>query len=207
MKLSDWMRTPVKVEEDAYDRDAARQNPGDEQGFVWPSAPVEPDVQQVDVMNPDPEGRTEVRLLDGVLDFVDDIVEDFFDTRTTETPLDRAQKSTHAAKVLDVAERAATSWRAGQFNVSAQGGTKIVSERDDRRRVVVTNWGPGICYLSHEKGALITGTNVVQIPVNGSRTFNHADEIWAYPAVVGTTQSVDVQDEYGTPEWVSGGRR
>ena len=206
-KLSDWMRTPLKVEEDEFDRVSVDQDVTDP---VWPSAPVEPDVQQVDIQNPDPEGRTEIRLLDGVLDFVDDIVEEVFDVTPEPKPSGNGR-----GPVLDVQNRAATSWRGTTFSVDSPGGIKVVTERDDRTRVVVTNWSTGIVYLGPATGGGPGMPNCVQLAAYApatptsmnSREFRTADEIWAYPAVAGTAQLIDVQDEYGAPEWVSGGKR
>lgn len=209
-KLSDWMRTPLKVEEDTYDREMATQDPSSYQGAVWPSAPLEPDVQQVDFRNPDPEGRSEVRLATGVLEFVDNLVEEFFDV-----PKEPKASGNGRGPVLDVQNRAATSWRGTTFTVSASGGIKVVTERDDRTRVVVTNWSTGIVYLGPATGAAAGTPNTIQLaaydpaaPTSmNSREFFTADEIWAYPAVAGTPQIIDVQDEYGVPEWMSGGQR
>lgn len=195
--LSQWMARPMQTREDEFDEVSKDQNVEDP---VWPSAPLEPDVQTIRVPTapfaPDPEASGEVRLIDGVLDFMEEVAEEIFSPDKEPEKKD----SRYKAPVLDVQERAATSWRATSYNIASGGGTRILTARDDRVRAIVSNWGPGIAYLSHVTGSNIGGSNVIQIPVNGTREFRTADEIYAYPAVAGTTQIVDVQDEYGKPE-------
>lgn len=81
--------------------------------------------------------------------------------------------------------------------------TMIARPRQDRFRVIVTNWGPGILYVAHQTTALTisptsaTGNgNWVQIAVNASREFRTRAVLYAFPTS-GQTPTVDVQDEFG----------
>ena len=202
MALKDWMNRPLKVQEDTFDVESAEQDVTDP---VWPSAPLEPDVQNVRTHNDADPDTGEVRTLSGALDFLTNVVEDVFDIPDNDKTTPKVD-GRHRGPTVDVNQRAATSWRGGTFDIQAVGGTKIVSERDDRTRVVVTNHGPGVAYLSAQKGGVISGPNMLRLadptvsPALSVREFRTADEIWAYPAVAGTSQLVDVQDEYGAPE-------
>lgn len=189
------------------DFDSLRQDVNDP---IWPSEPVNPDVGPA-------REQDGIRTLHGALDLLQHVEEDllsWIENSTEVGPGHRPPRKRDKPHIIDTVARAAKSWRGVTWNVgtSLSGGIKIVEERDDRIRVVITNWGPGILYLSHESGS---GTaepqiNTIQIPPPGTgaagsilsnfRELRSKGEIWAFPATPGTPQTVDVQDEYGLPE-------
>lgn len=80
-----------------------------------------------------------------------------------------------------------------------QGYTEIVRPRRDRFRVVVTNWGPGILWVSSDTNFSAGNPNAAQIPVNGFREFRSKGPLYATPTAA-TIPVCDVQDEYGYEE-------
>lgn len=106
-------------------------------------------------------------------------------------------------KVIQTWPHPADSWRGNTYAVGTE--TRIVQQRNDRVRCVVTNWGPAIVYIAHDSGTGLSEPqfNAVQIPVNGSREFRTKGELWAYPTPT-NTPIVDVQDEYGLSDIVDG---
>jgi hypothetical protein len=118
-------------------------------------------------------------------------------------------KPDHPA-IIDTRPWPAFSWHGSTFSIDEE--KRIVTKRPDRFRVVITNWGPGILYLSAETANRNAASPAfVQVPPPGggaagtgvsqnSRQFFTQGEIWASPAIAGTAQVVDVQDEYGIPE-------
>lgn len=160
---------------------------------VWPSGPLQPPV----------EGHPmEVRTNGGGLDLLQHVVEDV--ENYVEHMADGAghkRKSEQKMRVVAVVSLPSTDWRAITYNVDRE--FKLVENRDDRTRVIITNYGPGVLYLSHDSVAIgVAQPNQLQVPVNGFRELRTTREIWATPAVAGTPQVVDVQDEYGLPDWV-----
>ena len=117
--------------------------------------------------------------------------------------------------IVDIFPRAAKRGRANTFDVGKESpnvgpGVRILTERSDRLRAIVTNYGPGILYLAFRSDAigLNPEPNMMQIPdpataktgQSCSREIRVQAELWAFPNTVGTSQIVDVQDEYGYPD-------
>jgi hypothetical protein len=155
-------------------------------------------------------GGEPVRTNSGVLDLLHAVEEDISGWMHRETVHGEAHRTRGVASkphLIPAVPACAKSWRGVTYNVDAE--KKIVTAREDRSSVTVTNYGPGILYLSHETvtGSTVPQQNMVQVPPPGpdatitgrsnSRTFHTQGEIWASPAIIGTGQVVDVQDEYG----------
>ena len=185
----------------------------EEQGVedsIWPSAPFEPDVGVSRVPNPQ-SGRSndehpgEVRTAEGPLDMLNDVIDEIdnvIDTGHLHSARPLGQK--FRGPVIDTFARASDTWRGNTYDIGTSNaglGIKVGQPRSNRARIVVTNWGPGIAYVGRDSnGGAAAQMNVVQIPVNGSREFRHADEIYAFPAIPGTSQIVDTVDEFGYPQ-------
>lgn len=169
---------------------------------------VEPDVTQ---MFPQTlhEGHSQesVRTVTGVLDLLHGLEQDLSAWVRHEQEHGRHPGTPPKPRTIATYPKAGTSWRGTTYNVD--GEKEIAPSRSDRTRLVVTNLSTGILYVSHDSGAQI-GYNTVQIPPAGPdatktgqrnwREFYTQGPVWAYPAVNGTGQLCDVQDEYGTPE-------
>lgn len=144
-----------------------------------------------------------IRTLSDGLDFLQGVKDDI--DHFVEHEIEQAKGHRHPTIMQDecpipIRQTLAASWRAVTFNIDgSQGPIRIVERRPDRYRVVITNWSNAILYLSADSAALSgpPRINQIQVPPNSSREFKHRDEIWAAPAVSGTGQIVDVQDEYG----------
>jgi hypothetical protein len=180
---------------------------------VWPSEPADTAVGTMSTGH----HHGGLRTVTGAIDLMHNVVEEvdeWIGRDTQEGPGHIPPRKRDKPMLLEVFNRSTKSWRAVTWNVgnTASGGMKIVESRPDRLRVVVTNWGPGILYLSHDSGSGLTEpqTNTVQVPPPGPdatktgqqnwREFRTQGEIWAFPAAPGTPQLCDVQDEYGPPE-------
>lgn len=160
-----------------------------------------------------------VRTIHGPLDMLQEVVEEAADAwvgrDTQEGPGHKPPRTPDKAMVIPVVHRAAKSGRANTYDVGKESGNvgngvRILTQRDDRIRAIVTNYGPGTLYLAFRTDAsgLNPEPNMMQIPdpavaktgQSCSREIRVAAECWAFPAVVGTSQLCDVQDEYGYPE-------
>lgn len=160
-----------------------------------------------------------VRTSHGKLDLLQDVKEEspsaWIARETEHGPGHIQPRALDKPFVVDVYVRAAKRGRANTFDVGKESpnvgnGVKILTERPDRMRAIVTNYGPGVLYLAFRTDA--TGVNpepnMMQIPdpavaktgQSCSREIRVQAEVWAFPAVVGTSQIVDVQDEYGYPD-------
>ena len=146
----------------------------------------------------------------GLEDFLQLVKEDLRDWLDDEVGTKLKQRGPRPT-IIATHTYAAKSWRANTYNVDR--ALRLVTKRSDRSRVVVTNWGPGVLYLAAatDSNATQPSPNMIQVAPPGigvpgittasnSREFRTQDEIWAFPATIGTSQVVDVQDEYGEPE-------
>lgn len=104
-------------------------------------------------------------------------------------------------KVVQTFPHCADNWRGVTYTLAVE--THIVVARDDRTRVVVTNWGPGVVYVARDTGTGLNEPqfNAVQIAVGGTREFRTRGDLWAFPAA-GQLPVVDVQDEFGLADVV-----
>lgn len=163
---------------------------------VWPSMPVTPDETVIPV---DLEHGHELRTIRGPLDLLQHVEEEIADVFEHHSEHDEEQRFLkQAAKVLAVANVLANSWRGVTFSIAAC--TRIVPKRDDRMRVLVTNTSAAVVTLSHE--SVNPGSpGVITLAAGATREFKTAGEIWVSPNVLGTAQTVDIQDEYGVPLW------
>lgn len=141
-----------------------------------------------------------IRTLHNLLDLLHDVVDDGGEGawQDRENGLGHRLSRKPRRTVFDVYSLPSMSWRATTITVPVgvanQSGAEYVKARADRHRVVITNWGPGVVYASHDTA--VTGApNTVQIPVNGSREFRHSASVWLV-AAVGTAPVVDIQEEY-----------
>lgn len=160
-----------------------------------------------------------VRTAQGALDLMHTVIEEpshaWISRETEHGPAHRPSRTPDKPLVIDVYPRAAKSGRANTFDVGKESpnvgpGVRILTERADRMRAVVTNYGPGALFLAFRSDAagLNPEPNMMQIPdpataktgQSCSREIRCRAELWAFPAVVGTSQLVDVQDEYGYPD-------
>lgn len=202
------MTTPVNdmrfsVDPNPPDADEAWLNGQDITDPVWPSMPVEALAEETR------HEKESVRLLSGALDLLHHVKEE----------IDYVDGPEHVVrgigrqrpKVLPVIRVPADSWRANTYDVGhgvIDGPMRILQQRGDRTRAVIVNWGPGVLYLSHDSNTLqgtLPGVGTIQVPVSTATFYAPKElytggEVWAYPTAVGTTQIVDVQDEYGWPE-------
>lgn len=97
------------------------------------------------------------------------------------------------SQAVTVVTRRPNRWRAFSY-AAISSGVKILDNDMDRTRAIVTNWGPGILYLSHDSGSGPGAPNAIQVPVNGTREFQHDGAVWAFPAAA-STPAFDVQEE------------
>lgn len=174
---------------------------------IWPSAPLDPAV------GPDMRHAHDgLRTVSGLIDFLHGLEEDlhgWIERESQEGVGHRPPRTKERPRIIDTYARGSRSWRGESIDVGAvaSGGVRLVIARDDRTRVVVTNWGPGDLYVSHESGTVKAATNAVKIPAPGpdntvtgisnSREFRTTGELWGFANAPGTSQKVDVQDEYG----------
>lgn len=164
---------------------------------VWPSEPVEPVANAVPI---DTEPGHEIRTIHGPLDLLQHVEEETLALFGHDSGRDEDQRFVkQPSKVLPVADVLADSWRGVTYTVQA-GCIRIVPKRDDRMRVLVTNTSAGILVLSHES-INVGSPGGISLAAGLTREFRTKGEIWVSPAVVGTPQTCDVQDEYGVPEW------
>jgi hypothetical protein len=176
---------------------------------IQPSEDFNPAVADPENSDPGP-GEHGMINMHGLRDFLTHVVEELEDwvERETEHGVGHQFPRKHdKPTVIDVRPRPSASWRGVTYNVDRE--LQIVVARDDRLRVIITNYGPGDLYVSHDTQSLGTNPapNVIRIPAPGAagantgqrcwREFYTKKDIWAFPAVVGTAQAVDVQDEYG----------
>lgn len=181
-----------------FSLDDVRQDVNDP---IWPSEPIEAGVQHVG------HGH-ELRTLAGPLDLLQHVVEEVREWEHGQGHM--PHRKPDKPLILPMFSRASKSLRLVTFDIGTgkgPNGTLVVEPRDDRLRVIVTNWGPGNAYVSHDS---TNGNNTAIIPPPGpdasktgqsnSRTFYSCAAIWAFPAVAGTAQLIDIQDEYGLPE-------
>jgi hypothetical protein len=101
-------------------------------------------------------------------------------------------------EVVRTSEKRPEVWRCVTYTGLGATGTKIADGGNDRSRLVVTNWGPGIVYLSHDSNAQV-GQNVIQVPVSSAtfyapREMFHDGDVYAIPAS-GQTPVIDVLEE------------
>jgi hypothetical protein len=84
--------------------------------------------------------------------------------------------------------------------VANQAFQMVVRPRQDRIRAVITNWGPGVIYVSHltvPPSSVTAGdSNMAQIAVGSSREIRSRGTVYAYPTP-GSAPVIDVQDEFG----------
>jgi hypothetical protein len=157
---------------------------------------------------PDTSVRT-TRGPHGALDLLHAVEDEYIEWVDRES--DKAEAHKHPESKpkhppVCVSEVGRDSWRGNTFT-AMPNGTKIVSERaGDRSRVVVTNLTANVVYLSHQQSSINAALlaapepNMVTLVANGSREFRHQGEVYAYASQAGG-QLVDVQDEYGSPEY------
>lgn len=160
-----------------------------------------------------------VRTAHGKLDLLQEVVEETADAwigrETEHGPGHRPPRTPDKPLIVDTFPRAAKRGRANTFDVGKESGNvgngvRILTERADRSRAIITNYGPGALFLAFRTDAtgLNPEPNMMQIPdpataktgQSCSREIRVQAEVWAFPAVVGTSQLVDVQDEYGYPD-------
>lgn len=167
---------------------------------VWPSEPLDyGSSQQAGRHGHAHEG---VRTVSGLIDLMTDVRDELHEwiERESDGPGHRPHRKHDKPITVATYVRAAKSCRCNSFNIDQ--GKRILERRADRTRAVITNWSSGIVYLTHQSdaAAALPESNMVQVAPNASRTFYMTGELWAYPAVNGTAQLIDVQDEYGRPE-------
>lgn len=84
--------------------------------------------------------------------------------------------------------------------VTGQNYQQILRPRQDRFRALITNYGPGIVYISHDNQQTsqisAADAETAQIPVGASREIRSRATVYAYPAS-GQAPVIDVQDEFG----------
>lgn len=179
---------------DMHLEEYAGQDPNDP---VWPSEPVDAPTEN------DPTAHEHhVRTTGGGLDLLQHVVEEVSDAwverETSHGPAHRTKGKESKPLIVPTAEQAAEDWRGVQYSID--GEKRIVEYRRDRRRVVVTNLSPTAnLYLSHDTGSVLSPNQITVFPL-GFRTLITRGEIYAYPAVNGTPQLCDIQDEYGEPD-------
>ena len=183
--------------DEAYIIDA----PQDPNEPKWVSDATIADMQQVD----DPfdtypgDGRTPtVRTSSGDLDFihVTDSISELF-PHDKGMP-DKAPK--HKLDAVRTRELGADFWRARTLTVFPQMGNPILTESSKRRYAVLTNYGPGLVYLSAVGNSGVGASNLIRLPISGAafdapRRIDTRDNIWAI-AAVGTTATVEVYETF-----------
>lgn len=183
---------PVPEPELIYAPSDLPQDPNDP---VWPS-------EQDQGMVRDVGHETTVRGNHGGLDLLQKVaeeVDDWVERETTHGPAHHRTRGPDRGPALPTFAQCSKSWRGVTFAVDKM--EKIVVARDDRSRVVITNNDvTNPVYLAHETTGSGTPLNAVPLRALASRELRTRGEVWCFPFVAGTAQSVDVQDEYGYPE-------
>lgn len=150
--------------------------------------------------------QSEVRLSSGILGFLMELLTDESIGGRTLPPelLAALPKKPHK---MHVDARGADLWSAKTDSTqTSPAAERIVWERETRRRVIVTNLGPGALFVSHDSGNLVNsagtgatnGAVTIPAPAGGvvfSREFRTTGELWAASAT-GQVTVFDLQDEF-----------
>jgi hypothetical protein len=179
---------------------------------VWPSEGLDygPDRTQPvgggQAVEDDPVIRTVSGLLD-LLHHVRDEVDEWIE-RESDGEGHKWPRRHDKAMILQTYSRGSRFFRPNTFNIGvAAGGTQIAFQKSPRHSVVVQNISAAIVYISHlsipwPPGAGVAGgaiPNTCQIGVGLTREFATEAAIWAYPAVAGTPQLIDVVEYLEAP--------
>ena len=158
---------------------------------------------------PDPD-QSEVRLASGILGFLEALLDpnaDGFPHNELSPELARILLKSKPHKMhtdMSGATMFAVKTDTTQTGPAAQ---RIVWERPSRRRVIITNYGPGSLFISHSGGNLInsntgfgpTNESVAIPPPSGGQNFSRelrtTAEIWA-ASNNGNNTVFDVVDEF-----------
>lgn len=156
-----------------------------------------------------------VRTSHGPLDLmqaVEDKVEEYLHEDIGHGEANMVRPIRQRPRTIDVVTRPAKSWDGRTYTIDQE--KRIAAPREDRIRVVITNYGPGTVYLSHESAAGSSSAaqmptpGVIAIPAPGPdatktgqqcfRELRSRGEIYALPGT--TIPIIDVQDEYGVED-------
>jgi len=135
-----------------------------------------------------------VRTTSGELDFID-VVEAVGELFTHETtPRDIVRKS--KLDPVRTRELGSDKWRARTTAVNAQMGNPILTESSKRRYAILTNYGPGLVYLSAVGNSGPAASNTIRLPISGvafdaPRRIDTRDNVFAVSAV-GTSAVVEI---------------
>lgn len=146
-----------------------------------------------------PDDQDSVRTASGHTGFLDRILHEQDHSRRRELPPDIAAAIPPVRRPVDTDARTVSPDGLGTTGFTLgnpPNGQRIVWDRPGRTRVVVTNYGPNVLWVSTDGGVGPQSPNAVQIPVNGSREFRVTCELWAGSFAGGT--QFDIQDEFYT---------
>jgi len=161
----------------------------------WVSDATIAEMQQVD----DPydtypgTGRTPtVRTTSGELDFIEAAEELLFGEERTV----RDKPKPHKLDPVRTRELGSDKWRGRTTTILPQMANPILTESSRRRYAILTNYGPGLVYISAVGNSGVAALNTVRLPISGvafdaPRRIDTKDNIWAV-AAAGTTAVVEI---------------
>jgi hypothetical protein len=139
-----------------------------------------------------------IRTLSGMLDFLQNL-DDSYDWQADHDPESLGHRRPAAKPKLDKVETVPLGGarvRADTFSIDKP--ERIVSERLDRTRLLITNRSAGTVYLSGFTGMQAGAQlGVYELGAGLTLEVRTQHEIWAASAVVGTPQVVSIWDEFG----------
>lgn len=150
-----------------------------------------------------------LRLLNGALDFLGDVVEDGIEAIVANEQ--GAGQARPVGKPAPIVVEAATigceDWRAKVFNVTAANGdTQIVSRNPARREIRIVNLGPGTVFVGpYTRAGSSDPSGRMSVPlskVDGTGAYSPfviqtTNEVWA---TSGTNAIVEVMEWVGIPD-------
>lgn len=163
--------------------------------------PIQSDVPFEPNVGPDSGHEFDgLRTLSGLLDLMHDVVEEFDEWVERETPHGPGHKRMPPRSkpvVIPVRTLAAAHYRVVTFVLQAPE-TLVATAREDRTRLVITNYGPGTVFYSDTTASNAAGPQMGQgqIPVGSSREMFHQDRVYVFPTAA-NVPTIDVHEEYG----------
>lgn len=166
---------------------------------IWESDAAIEAMTFVDDPTRDPSEQDSLRRSDGMLEFIQDIVEEI--DNFLEVDESRAKPKGNRLDPIRTRPVGTDKWRAGSRTVTENMGRPIAVASPNRRRITLVNHGPNEVYLSASSSSGQTGTGgVFMLPAVTATLFPQItietkDDVWALCAA-GETANVNLIEEF-----------